>query len=50
MKTAHYFKSGKKHELIISNDARPVGETITVSNKKEARVVAKNLNATPWNF
>jgi hypothetical protein len=47
---AHYFKFGKKHQLIISDSPRPVGTTHTVENKKAARHLAKKLNATPYNF
>jgi hypothetical protein len=47
---AHYFKYGKKHQLIISDSTRPVGTTHTIENKKAARHLAKKLNATPYNF
>ena len=50
MKYAHYFKAGKKHELIISTGYSPTGETLQVSGKKEAKQLAKKLNAQPWNF
>jgi hypothetical protein len=51
MKTAHYFGSKSKgFFVVISDTARPVGLTIAVSNKKEARFIAKEKNAQPWNF
>ena len=50
MKYAHYFKSGKQHQLVISSDARPVGDTHSVSSKKDAKSLAKKLGATPYNY
>lgn len=47
---AHYFKSGKTQELIISDSFRPVGESLPVFSKKDARQLAKKLNALPYNF
>ncbi len=49
-KYAHYFKSGKTQELIISESFRPVGESLPVFSKKDARQLAKKLNALPYNF
>lgn len=49
-KFAHYFGTGKRKELIISDSAIPVGESLPVSGLKDARDLAKKLNATPWNF
>tara|TARA_R110000822_G_scaffold310359_1_gene442753 strand:- start:1377 stop:1517 length:141 start_codon:yes stop_codon:yes gene_type:complete len=46
MKYAHYFK----HLLIISTTPQPIGITIKVAGKKEARQLAAQHNATPWNF
>lgn len=48
--TAHYFKSGKNHILIISSDSKPVGTRYELSSKREVRNLAKELNATPHNF
>ncbi len=47
---ANYFKQGSRHILIISADTRPVGKEYQVAGKREARKLAKELNATPWNF
>ena len=48
--TAHFFKSAKESYLIISTTCRPVGDKFPVASKKEARAMAKQLNAEPWNF
>jgi ribosomal protein L7Ae-like RNA K-turn-binding protein len=50
MKTAHYFATRANKLVIISNDTRPQGITVKVNSKKEAKEVAKQHNATPWNF
>ena len=50
MKYAHYFKSGKNHQLVISSSPRPVGDTHVLTSKKEVKELAKQLNATPYNF
>ncbi|WP_407411590.1 hypothetical protein [Acinetobacter sp.] len=47
---AHYFKQGKSHVLILSEDARPVGERIVLDSKKAVREVAKQRGAVPHNF
>ena len=47
---AHYFASKKTKFVIISETNRPVGERIPVSGLKEARQIAKEHNAQPWNF
>jgi translation initiation factor 2B subunit (eIF-2B alpha/beta/delta family) len=47
---AHYFTSNKKHFVIISVDARPVGEKVAVEGKKQARELAKARNCVCWNF
>lgn len=47
---AHYFKSGKAHQLIISEDTRPTGKTINVESKKAAKAYVKENNLTAWNF
>ena len=47
---AHYFASKKTQYVIISESVRPVGEKIAVSGKVEARRIAKEHNATPYNF
>lgn len=48
--TAHYFKSGKKHIVVLSQDMRPVGKTVEVAGKKHARQVAEEHAAKCWNF
>lgn len=48
--TAHYFASRAVKRLIISTDLRPVGETIVVSGKAEARRIAAERGAKCWNF
>ena len=52
MKYAHYFKSGKTHELMITDTPRvnPFSKKIVVSGKREARQYAKEHNAKPYNF
>jgi hypothetical protein len=48
---AHYFKSRSGHQVIITDSSRPVGgQTISVSSKREARTIAKQHGAKPWNF
>lgn len=47
MKTAHYFNN---KTVVIANGPAPVGQTIKVSGKREAREIAKKHNAQPWNF
>ena len=48
--TAHYFASKGSKFVIISTNVEPVGKKIVVAGKAEARKVAKQHNATPWNF
>ena len=54
--TAHFFNApGKSFVLIISPNARPVGEEIKLAGtraqaKKEAERIAKERGAKPWNF
>lgn len=50
MKTAHYFASKSAKKVVISEGLTPVGEEFTVSGKAEARKLAKQHNAQPWNF
>jgi uncharacterized protein YdbL (DUF1318 family) len=50
---AHFYGSkAKGYFLIINTDAsiRVSGKEIKVSGKREARKIAKELNATCWNF
>ncbi|ALH23562.1 hypothetical protein AVV50_gp39 [Pseudomonas phage PaMx42] len=47
---AHYFASKKTKFVVISETNRPEGQRIAVSGKAEARRVAKERNAQPWNF
>lgn len=52
MLTAHYYASRKVRHLVIRQDAQngePV-ETLEVSGKVEARRIAAERGATPWNF
>ena len=49
-KYAHYYGTGKRKELIVGDTASPIGEVFQVSGLKDARDLAKKLNATPWNF
>jgi len=45
---AHYFNN---KTLIITDSNRPVGGKVyNVSGLREARKIAKQHNATPWNF
>lgn len=44
---AHYFEK----QLVITDNVRATGgKTYPVSGKREAKALAKKLNATPWNF
>jgi hypothetical protein len=47
---AHYFSSKSKKVLVISEGPSPVGREYPVSGKAEARKIAKQHNAEPWNF
>ena len=49
---AHLYKQSKLGWVLIINDsARPIGGVeYLVSGKKEARTMAKQYNAQPWNF
>ena len=48
--TAHYFSTKTQKFVAISKDTRPVGETFPVAGKVEAREVAQQHGAKPWNF
>lgn len=48
--TAHYFASRTVKYLVIAEGPRPIGERIPVSGKVEARRIAAESGATPWNF
>jgi len=53
MLCAHYFASRTKRELVLTEGpALNVGVTMTtaVSGKAEARRLAKQYGAQPWNF
>lgn len=50
MPTAHYFASKTRKFVVISTDMRPVGTEINVAGVAEARKVAKQHGAKPWNF
>ncbi len=47
---AHYFKSGKDHEMTISKTTKPVGWTTYFPTRREAVQHAKKLKAQPWNY
>lgn len=47
---AHYFATRKNKFVVISETNRPTGERIPVSGKVEARRIAKEKGASPWNF
>ncbi len=49
-KFAHYYGTGKRKELTVGESTRPIGVVYQVSGLKDARELAKKLNATPWNF
>jgi len=48
--TAHYFSTKTRKFLILSETLAPVGKEIQVSGKAEARKIAAQHNAKPWNF
>lgn len=51
MKTyAHYVSSRSGNVVIISYTERPVGKEIAVSGRREARKIAAEFGAEPWNF
>ncbi len=49
---AHYFASKKRKYVLITKACTPKDpvENIEVSGKVEARKVAADNDATPWNF
>lgn len=53
---AHLYRQVSKinnyaYVLIINDSARPIGGVeFLVSSKREARTMAKQYNAQPWNF
>lgn len=47
---AHYFASKKTKFVVISDGPTPNGKRIAVSGKVEARKIAKEHDAQPWNF
>jgi len=44
------WNSKKTNFVVISETNRPEGQRIAVSGKAEARRVANERNAQPWNF
>lgn len=50
MKTAHYYASRSHKFLVIGVDGRQTEEKYEVANKSEARKLANELSAKPWNF
>lgn len=50
-KYAHIMKVSGGYELCITTQLRPVGGAVVkVPDKKTARKIAAQFNATPWNF
>ena len=48
---AHITKVKTGYELRITDSNRPIGGTVySVSDKREARAIAKRHNAQTWNF
>ena len=45
-----FYVAGKQPALIVSQEKRPVGVTYPVKGKKEARTLAAEKGAQPWNF
>ena len=51
MKAHYYGSKAKGFTVRITADMRPVGGVvITVAGKAEAKKIAKEHNAQPWNF
>ncbi|MEG1350827.1 MAG: hypothetical protein RSD49_22625, partial [Hafnia sp.] len=50
MKTAHYYASRSQKFLVIGVDGRHTEEKYEIANKSEARKLANELSAKPWNF
>lgn len=50
MKKAYYYASRSKKFVEVKNEDGSVCFTKEVAGKAEARRVAKELNATAWNF
>lgn len=50
MKTAHYFATKASKKVVISESLSPTGKEFLVSGKAEARKVARQHDAQPWNF
>lgn len=50
MNYAHFYTIGKAKHLILSEGPQPTGKTIKVSGKAEARKVAREHGARPYNF
>lgn len=48
--TAHYFASKKIKFVVISETLSPVGKKFSVSGKAEARRIASEHGAEPYNF
>ena len=47
----HYFQTKARGAwIVVSNSPKPIGQTIAVAGKAEARKIAKQHNLTPWNF
>lgn len=48
---AHYFEgNGRKFLIITDNVQGRGGKKVSVSGKREARKVAREAGAHPWNF
>lgn len=52
-KFAHFFASGKRRELVLSDIPAGYGldcESVLVTDKREARRIAQTRGAKCWNF
>ncbi|MEB7922369.1 hypothetical protein NGJ69_01345 [Atlantibacter hermannii] len=50
MKTAHYYASSSKKFVEVKNEDGSLWFKKAVAGKAEARLVAKEASAKPWNF
>ncbi|MGB2246185.1 MAG: hypothetical protein ACPH3N_00870 [Alcanivorax sediminis] len=50
MSHAHFYTIGKAKHLILSEGPQPTGKTIKVASKSEARKLAREHGAKPYNF
>lgn len=50
MRYAHLTKVKDGYTLTVGVDVRPFGQVYPVETKRQARALARQLDATPWNF